>query len=532
MVAFSPRHTRQNSAKSSHRSSINSIGQCSTNNNFTIRSTPRSSLGNGSVLFDLPEGASEDEESTHAHYCTHNEHPKAIGTCDAWKRHEREHEVVYRCMPFGAVEDTGSGPECAFCWIRDPDQSHLLKHNAIACPGATRKPLTLSRRSNLVKHLTLHKIFGEEASALADKWRYNSGKKAFSCGFCIKPFSTLSDRSSHIDNEHWKYGQDMSGWSLTNVIKGLLLQPELSEIWQDRMTSNPSLHESSFRWELPRAEGLQSKLELSEDSPVELANLAYGLSNHGSEPASLELAAVTAIPGMPPVFPNDSSLNGCHSMGSAPVSVMSSTRNAAPEMRQRKNQNKRGQPTPPWTDDNCVKFDSTDWWLNPSYQQSASDKESTTVDESWDGVSDETIPFSNHNGHIQQWRSPLDVPPTTSMSSNQVLQSNYHLYHQGFAMPNESPLVSQLSSSTREIANDFSSPGRQRQQYDSWSNLPDPRGNRAMPASSIKDGGCTTSTTALSCQRSLEKPLPPLPDDDKPTSPFEIGVGSLMEIDS
>ena len=72
----------------------------------------------------------------HAHYCTHSEHPKAIGTCDAWKRHEREHEVVYRCMPFGAVEDTGSGPECAFCGILNPDQSHRLKHNAITCPGA------------------------------------------------------------------------------------------------------------------------------------------------------------------------------------------------------------------------------------------------------------------------------------------------------------------------------------------------------------------------------------------------------------
>ena len=518
MIAFSPRHTRQDSAKSSHRSSINSIGACSTNNNFTIKSTPRSSLGNGSVLFDLPEGASDDEESTHAHCCTHNEHPKAIGTCDAWKRHEREHEVVYRCMPFGAVEDTGSGPECAFCGIRDPDQSHRLKHNAIACPGATRKPLTLSRRSNLVKHLTLHKIFGEEASALADKWRYNSGKKAFSCGFCIKPFSTLSDRSSHIDNEHWKYGQDMSGWSLTNVIKGLLLQPELRKIWQDRMTSNPSLHESSFRWELPRAEGLQSKLELSEDSLIELANLAYRLSNHGSEPASLELAAVTAIPGMPPVFPNVSSPNGCHSMGSTPVSVMSPTDNAAPEMRQRRNLINRGQPTPPWTDNNFVKFDSTDWWLNPSYQQSASNKEPIAIDESWDGVRDETVPFPNDNGHIQQWRSPLE-------------QSNYHLYHQGFAMPNESPLDAQLLSSPREFANDFSSPGRQRQQHNSWSNLPDSHDNRAMPASSNNDSGYTTSTPASSCQRSLEKPLPPLPDDNKPSSPFETGVGSLMEID-
>ena len=437
--------------------------------------------------------------------------------------------MVYRCMPFGAVEDTGSGPECAFCGIHDPDQSHRLKHNAIACPGAARKPLTLSRRSNLVKHLTLHNIFGDKASALADKWRYNSGKKAFSCGFCIKLFSTLSDRSSHIDNEHWKHGQDMSGWSLTNVIKGLLLQPDLKEIC---MAFNPSLHESSFRWELPRAEGLQSKLELGEDSPIDLANLAYRLSIHDSEPASQGLAAVTAIPGTLPLFLDASPFDECHSMGSARMPVVSPAQNAAPEMRQRKNLVKSGQPPSPWSDNNTVKFDSTDWWLNPPYQQSANHKESTAVDESWDGVSDQTVPFSNDNGHIVQWRSSLDVPPTTSTSSNQILQSNYNLYHQGFAIPNDSPLDAQLLSSTHGSPNTFSSPERRRHQYNSWSNLPDSHDNRAMPASSINGSGCTSSTTASTCQRSSEKPLPPLPDDNKASSPFETGVGSFMELDS
>ncbi len=435
-------------------------------------------------------------------------------------------------MPFGAVEDTGSGPECAFCGIHDPDQSHLLKHNAIPCPGAGRKPLTLSRRSNLVKHLTLHKIFGEAAFALAGKWRYDSGKKAFSCGFCIKLFSTLADRSSHIDNEHWKNGQDMSGWSLTKVIKGLLLQPRLREIWQGCITSNPSLHESSFRWDLPRAEGLQSKLELGEDSPIDLANLAYGLSNYGSESACQGLPAVTAIPGMPHIFPEASSFDGCHSMGSAHMPVMSPTQNAAPEMRQCKNLIKGCQPSPPWSDNKTVMLDSTDGRLNPPYRQSASHKESTAVDHFWDDVSNETVPFSNDNGHILQWRSPFDVPPTISTPTNQVLQSNYHLYHQDFAISNDSPLDAQLLSSTGGSPNTFSSPERQRQQNNSWSNLPDSRDNRAMPASSISDGGCTTLNAASSCQRSLEKPLPPLPDDNKASCPFETGVGSFMELDS
>ena len=433
-------------------------------------------------------------------------------------------------MPFGAVEDRGSGPECAFCGMHNPDPSHRLKHNAIACPGAARKPLTLSRRSNLVKHLTLHNIFGEEASALADKWRYDSGKKAFSCGFCIKLFPTLSDRSSHIDNEHWKNGKDMSGWSLTNVIKGLLLQPELKEIWQHRMASNSWLQESGFRWELPRAEGLQSKLELGEDSPIELVDIAYGLSNYGSELASQGVVAVTPTPAMPPLFPEASSFGGGHPMGSAHMPVMSRTQTAAPELRQRKNSVKRGQPSPPWSDNNTVRFDSVDWSLRQPYQQSASHKESTAVDQSWNNVSNETDPFCTDNGDILQWCSSLDAPSTTSTSSNQNLQLNYHLYNQGCTIPSDNLLEAHLSGSTDGSSNTFSSSERQRQQYNSWLNLQASPDNRAIPASGINDSGCTTSPTVSSCQRSSEKPLPPLPDCNKPTSSFEIG--SFMELDS
>ena len=265
---------------------------------------------------------------------------------------------------------------------------------------------------------------------------------------------------------------------------------------------------------------------------MDLEDLAYRLSNHGSEPVSRGLAAIAAIPRVPPVFHGASSFDGCHSMGSARMPVISPTQIAAPEMRQRRNLIKRDQPSPLWSDNNAFMFGSLDSWLNPPYQQSASHKESTAVDESWDGVSNETVSFSHDNGHTEQWCSSLNVPSTTSTSSNQVLQSNYHLYHQGFAIPSDSPMDAQLLSSTHGSANTFSSPGRQRQQYNSWSNYPDSRENGAMPAPSINDSGCTTSTTASSYQRSSEKPLPPLPDDDKPSSPFETRVGSFMELDS
>ena len=372
--------------------------------------------------------------------------------------------MVYRCMPFGAVENRGSGPECAFCGMRDPDPNHRLKHNAIACPGATRKPLTLSRRSNLVKHLTQHNIFGEEASTLADKWRYDSGKKAFSCGFCIKFFPTLSDRSSHIDNEHWKNGQDMRGWSLTNVIKGLLLQPELKDLWQNRLASNSWLQESSFRWEPSRAEGLQSKLELGEDSPIELIEVAYELSNYGSELGPQGFVAVTPIPAMLP------------------------------------------------------------------YQQSASHKQSVTVDQPWNAVSNDTGPFCTDSGEILQWCSSLDAPPMTSTPSNQNLQLNFDLYDQESPNPSNSLLDAHLSGLANGSPSTFSE--RQRQQYNPWLNSQASPHNRPMPPSSINGSGCNTSITVSSFQRSSEKPLPPLPDCNQASSPFEAGIGSFMDIDS
>ena len=272
-TTFSSRSTRKSSARSSLRSSLGLSDTSSPLGNSTCHSSPRSSLGQG-TLSRLGE-----VEHTHKHtrWCTYGEHSSPFTTCDGWKRHEKEHEIVFVCMPNGLVEDNGSGPYCALCGVCNPSSAHLDAHQASTCTEGAKA--TRTRQSNLAKHLmSSHGIFDDDANERAQRWRRKSDKKAYACGFCIKFFSSLTDRLNHIDHEHWSNGENMNSWSLTTLIKGLLLQPGVSDAWQYLLaTSEPSLPESSFTWELPTAEGLQLRLELCDEAPQQLASAAFEL---------------------------------------------------------------------------------------------------------------------------------------------------------------------------------------------------------------------------------------------------------------
>ena len=263
------RSARKSSARSSLRSSLGLSDTSFPLGNSTCHSSPRSSLGQGTL--------SRLEEVEHTHWCTYGEHSDRLTTCDGWKRHEKEHEIVYVCMPDGPVENNGSGPCCALCGVYNPSPAHLDDHQASTCTEGAK--VTRTRKSNLAKHLiSSHGISDDDAIERAQRWRIKKDKKAFACGFCIKFFSNLQDRLNHIDHEHWSHGENMKSWSLTTLIKGLLLQPGVSDAWQSLLaTSEPSLPESSFTWELPTAEGLQLRLELCDEAPQQLASAAFEL---------------------------------------------------------------------------------------------------------------------------------------------------------------------------------------------------------------------------------------------------------------
>ena len=171
----------------------------------------------------------------------------------------------------------------------NPDDTHLARrHNVSVCVGKFKEPVKKSRRTDMIRHLAQHRIHSEAAGALADQWRIALNKKFFSCGLCVTIFSSITDRSNHIDNEHWRKGQNMDAWELSNCIRGLLLEPKVQVAWRFLLCSYPNVVESNLRWEVPLAEGLQLRLEKAEETPQVLAEAALQLSNCGHIPPSQE----------------------------------------------------------------------------------------------------------------------------------------------------------------------------------------------------------------------------------------------------
>ena len=134
------------------------------------------------------------------------------------------------------------------------------------------KSKTYTRRVNLVKHLQdAHDI--STGGPLADKWRKSIEKKYFSCGFCISIFASMTEQLNHIDNEHFKHWQDIHHWNGDNVIRGLLLQPGVNDIWRS-IFGNAYSTSQYIMWDPSVIKSLQLQLELSEDAPDTLASAA------------------------------------------------------------------------------------------------------------------------------------------------------------------------------------------------------------------------------------------------------------------
>ncbi len=223
--------------------------------------------------------------STHSHWCIVCENPKAMTTCDGWKRHMKEHEVIFPCMPQGPVQASQLGPQCNLCGSFCPDQEHLDAHSVQQCITKSR---TYTRKANLVKHLEeVHRI--QDGSALAEAWRIAFKKRYFSCGFCITLFDNINDQLNHIDIDHFRQLEDICNWDTTKVIKGLLLQSGVDIAWHG-ISANYA--ESGFSWEISCSRDLQLRLELAEEAPDTLAaavfnSCTYDWSHHSYDDTGL-----------------------------------------------------------------------------------------------------------------------------------------------------------------------------------------------------------------------------------------------------
>ena len=272
------------------RTSASSLHPSSALSRRTVQSTLPSSLSS-TTSYSQPSATDQGSPTSsktgdHLHWCNICENPKEIRTCDGYKRHMREHETIYQCMPNGPVRSTEAGTECYFCGASNPDQSHLDKHHVSKCSGQS-----YTRRVHLSHHIKEVHITSESyASALAKAWGdpHKNKRKFFSCGFCICCFNTLKEISNHIDIEHWRQHQELKQWNNNKVILGLLLQPGVKEAWQQLlMLADINLefdpqYNPAPQWPTSVIEQVQLQLEIRKDSAPALAKLAFDKSSYYS----------------------------------------------------------------------------------------------------------------------------------------------------------------------------------------------------------------------------------------------------------
>ena len=230
----------------------------------------------------------------HERWCTTREHKTPFTTYRGFAKHENEHEDYYVFLPKGPIESRWGQQQCALCEEINPNKAHLQHHNILKYDGWLGKPDTRSRRGNFEELLKRHKTSSEKIKELLDKWRKVREKKAYSCGFCITTFRSLSDRTSHIDREHYAKGKNMNDWNDTFVIKGLLLQQEVKDECLKYFGMDPTVVESSVSWPPFVIEDLQLRLELREETPQALAiDVFRQASSRGAFPPRR-----TAVPGL------------------------------------------------------------------------------------------------------------------------------------------------------------------------------------------------------------------------------------------
>ena len=190
----------------------------------------------------------------------------------------KEHETVWPCMPYGPLETVGIGLICALCGSINPNENHMAGHSIGDCGNPSTKIRGVSRRVNLERHLLRsHAVSDDCTRGLADRWKSTLRKKYFACGFCVCIFFTIHEQLNHIDMDHFKKGQRITEWSATNVIRGLLLSPQVASLFQCILSSDPSAIDRELHWDWRMIEDLQRRLEMGEDAAEILAFEAYAM---------------------------------------------------------------------------------------------------------------------------------------------------------------------------------------------------------------------------------------------------------------
>ncbi|EOA91944.1 uncharacterized protein SETTUDRAFT_170687 [Exserohilum turcica Et28A] len=171
---------------------------------------------------------------------------KALKSKPYWKSHEEEfHEqrLTWRCPDCEQIFHAGKRFR----------EHHTKLHGCEHCkqPRESGQP-TSRKASPCVKkyEIVMH------------------DKDAWGCGFCAALLTTWEERCEHIALHFEEKGS--SKWNFTNVVLGLLKQPEVSNAWNQMMTDRYGDEQNwpSLSWESKKCNRLRYKLETKWDTRV------------------------------------------------------------------------------------------------------------------------------------------------------------------------------------------------------------------------------------------------------------------------
>lgn len=170
---------------------------------------------------------------------------KALKSKPYWKSHEEEfHEqrLTWRCPDCEQIFHAGKRFR----------EHHTKLHGCESCkqPRESGQP-TSRKASPCVKkyEIVMH------------------NKDAWGCGFCANLLTSWEDRCEHIASH---FEEKRSKWDFTNVILGLLKQPDVSLAWNKLLTDRHGEQQNwpKFTWGSKKCNRLRYKLETKWDTRV------------------------------------------------------------------------------------------------------------------------------------------------------------------------------------------------------------------------------------------------------------------------
>lgn len=199
-------------------------------------------------------------------------------------------------------------------------KSHIQKHFSNELYYCDNCSTARDRFEDLKTHCKKEHGRCLRSTAMVGKIEYLIRQQLFACGFrdwtgrsyCREVLTDSKDWLDHIA-EHMKRGNTPAEWSYSAVIKSLLRQPELCQLWKDylyKWEGRDKRHWTPLVWDVDRSRNLMLKLNRRDFRPTidHLLAWAYELGLPTCQPADRSANMFGTMPPLKP--PTRDSLQG------------------------------------------------------------------------------------------------------------------------------------------------------------------------------------------------------------------------------